>query len=96
MSNVHPFAPRRRTPAAPVALPAPSPAEVRRQIEDAAQAALDTADRLIALLDRLHGDSDREDDADAEPSLGAPENHHALQVVWLRGSSSDAEQDLAR
>lgn len=95
MSNVHTFTPRRPA-AAPVALPAPSSAEVRRQIEEAAQAALDTADRLIALLDRLDGDSDREDGADAEPSLGAPENHHASQIVWLRGSSSDAEQDLPR
>lgn len=95
MSNVHTFAPRRPV-AAPVALPVPSAAEIRRQIEDAAQAALDTADRLIALLDRIEGDTDREDGADAEPSLGAPENHHASQVVWLRGSSSDAEQDAAR
>lgn len=72
-------------------LPAPSSAEVRRQIEDAAQAALDTADRLIALLDRLDGDNDREDGADAEPSLGVSENHHASQVVWLRGTASDCE-----
>ncbi|KQQ39140.1 hypothetical protein ASF58_22880 [Methylobacterium sp. Leaf125] len=92
MSNIHTFAPRRR-PVAAVVLPAPSPAEVRCQIEDAAQAALDTADRLIALLDQIEGDTDQEDGADAEPSLGAPENHHASQVVWLRGSSSDTEQD---
>jgi hypothetical protein len=95
MSNVHTFTPRRPV----AALPAPltlSSAEVRRQIEEAAQAALDTADRLLAILDRLDGDTDREDGGDAEPSLGAPENHHASQVVWLRGSSSDTEQDLAR
>lgn len=90
MSNVHTFAPRRPV-AAPAALPAPSSAEIRRQIEDAAQAALDTADRLIALLDQIEGDTDREDGADAEPSLGAPENHHASQVVWLRGSDQDGE-----
>lgn len=95
VSNVHPFAPRPRPVAAPVAPPAPSSAEVRRQIEDAAQAALDTTDRLIALLDLLDGDTDREDGADAERSLGAPENH-ASQVVWLRGSFADTEQDLAR
>lgn len=94
MSNVHPFVPRRS--AAPlVGLPAPSPAEVRNQIEDAAQAALDTADRLIALLDRLDDYADREDGADAEPSLGAPENHHASQVVWLRVTSPDTEQDAS-
>lgn len=94
MSNVHTFAPRRPA-AAPSPLPAPSPAEIRRQIEEAAQAALDTADRLIALLNRMDGDEDREDGADAEPSLGAPEGH-ASQIVWLRGSSSDLEQDAAR
>ena len=95
MSNVHPFAPRRPA-AGPVALPVPSPAEIRSQIEDAAQAALDTADRLIAILDRLDGDADREDGVDAEPSLGAPENHHASQVIWLRGTVSDTEEDHAR
>jgi hypothetical protein len=89
MSNVHAFTPRR--PAAPAVLPAPSPADVRRQIEDAAQAALDTADRLIALLDGMEGDPDDEDGGDAEPSLGAPENHHASQIVWLRGSDRDGE-----
>ncbi|WP_243912599.1 hypothetical protein [Methylobacterium sp. J-078] len=71
-------------------MPVPSPAEVRRQIEEAAQAALDTADRLIALLDRIEGDADQEDGADAEPSLGAPEGH-ASQIVWLRGSDLDGE-----
>ncbi|WP_264051695.1 hypothetical protein [Methylobacterium flocculans] len=95
MSNVHTFAPRPR-PVAAAALPALCPAEIRRQIEAAAQSALDAADRLIALLDQIEGDTDREDGADAEPSLGAPENHHASQVVWLRGSSSDAEQDAPR
>ncbi|MCJ2036416.1 hypothetical protein [Methylobacterium sp. J-068] len=94
MSNVYTFAPRRSV-AAPVALPAPSPAEVRRQIEEAAQAALDIADRLIALLDKIEADPDQEDGGDAEPSLGAPEGH-ASQIVWLRGSSSDIEQDTAR
>lgn len=78
-----------------MALPAPSPAEVRRQIEEAAQAALDIADRLIALLDQIESDPDREDGGDAEPSLGAPESH-ASQIVWLRGSSSDAELDATR
>jgi hypothetical protein len=95
MSNVHPFT-SRRSAAAPTVLPAPSPADVRRQIEEAAQAALDTADRLIALLDSMEVNAEDEDGGDAEPSLGAPENHHASQIVWLRGSSSDREQDLAR
>lgn len=95
MSNVHILTPRRPA-VAPAVLPAPSPDEIRRQIEDAAQSALDTAERLIALLDQIEGDTDQEDGADAEPSLGAPENHHASQIVWLRGSSSDHEQDSAR
>jgi hypothetical protein len=69
--------------------------ETRYRIEEAAQSALDTAERLIALLDQLDADPDREDGADAEPSLGAPE-HHASQITWLRGSSSDHEQEAPR
>lgn len=94
MSNVHIFTPRSPA-AAPLAPQVLSEAEWRRQIEEAAQAALDTADRLIALLDRIEGDADREDGADAGPSLGTPENH-ASQVVWMRSSASDNEQDNAR
>ena len=93
MSNVHTFAPRRAARAS-ASVP-PSLEDVRHQIEEAAQVALDTADRLIALLDRMEGDTDREDGGDAEPSLGAPEGH-ASQVVWLRGSDLDHEQDAAR
>lgn len=63
---------------------------LRAEIEAAAQAALDHADALIAILDRLDGEPDDEDGADAEPSLGAPEGH-ASQVVWLRGSDRDLE-----
>ncbi|MGU3536817.1 hypothetical protein [Methylobacterium sp. A54F] len=69
---------------------------MRTQIEEAAQAALDTADQLIAILDRIDGDPDREEGGDAEPSLGAPDGHEN-QVVWLRGSDRDLElpqQDL--
>ncbi|GJD73855.1 hypothetical protein [Methylobacterium goesingense] len=94
MSNVRTFAPRRPT-AASAPLPVPSPAEVRRQIEEAAQSALDIADRLIALLNKIEGDTDQEDGGDAEPSLGAPEGH-VSQIVWLRGSSSDTELDVTR
>ena len=66
--------------------------DMRRQIEDAAQAALDTADRLIALLDQMDGKPDAEDGGDAEPYLGAPEGH-ASQVTWLRGTTRDLEVD---
>jgi hypothetical protein len=63
---------------------------VRAEIEEAAQAALDTADRLIALLDQMDGNPDDEDDC--EPSLGACEAHES-QIVWLGGSDCDLEQD---
>ena len=67
--------------------------DVRSHIEGAVQAALDTADRLIAVLDGMDGDPDREDGADAEPSLGAPEGPES-QVVWLRGGDDDREGDV--
>ncbi|WP_342150403.1 hypothetical protein [Methylorubrum sp. SB2] len=63
---------------------------LRAEIEAAASAALDHADALIAILDRLDEEPDDEDGADAEPSLGAPEGH-ASQVVWLRGADCDLE-----
>jgi hypothetical protein len=66
---------------------------VRAQVERAAQAALDTADRLIAILDRWDGDPDLEDGSDDEPSLGAPEDQ-ASQIVWLRGAAADLELSL--
>ncbi|MHC1999531.1 hypothetical protein ACYQR9_03690 [Methylobacterium sp. CM6241] len=87
MSNVHIFRPR----SAAAQISRPSPAMIRTEIEAAAVAAMDAADRLIAILDGLDGDEDLEDGGDAEPSLGAPEQHHGSQVVWLRGSDSDRE-----
>lgn len=85
MSNVLTFQPRPR-PAAPRDVQA----AFREQIEVAAQAALDTADKLIAILDQMDGNPDDEDGADDEPSLGAPEGH-ASQIVWLRGGDRDLE-----
>ncbi|WP_238242359.1 hypothetical protein [Methylobacterium iners] len=67
-------------------------ADVRAAIEEAAQTALDTADSLIALLDRMDGNPDEEDGGDAEPSLGAPEGRTS-QIVWLRDSDLDYEQN---
>lgn len=89
MAEILTFRPRR---------PAPSIARsdvldgpgLRLELEQAAQAALDQADRLIALLDRMDGETDDEDGGDAEPSLGAPEGHEA-QIVWLRGCGDDLE-----
>ncbi|MCJ2111579.1 hypothetical protein MKK64_10280 [Methylobacterium sp. E-025] len=90
MGDLLTFMPRPAVPATP---PASSPAKTRRMIEEAAQSALDTADNLLAILDRMDGDTDSEDGADAEPSLAAPENHHGSQVVWLRGSDADREAE---
>ena len=90
MDNVIAFRPRTVAPHVP---PAPSQAETRRVIEEAAQAALDTADNLLAILDRMDGDADAEDGGDAEPALAAPENRHGSQVVWLRGNDADREAE---
>ncbi|KMO15145.1 hypothetical protein SQ03_17715 [Methylobacterium platani JCM 14648] len=73
------------TPACPVLAP-----EIREHIERAIEAALETAQRLIGILDRADGNPDLEDGADDEPSLGAPEGH-ASQIVWLRGGDRDLE-----
>lgn len=85
MPNVITFRPRPKP-----AAPRDAQAAFREQIEVAAQAALDTADKLIAILNEMDGDPDLEDGADDEPSLGAPEGH-ASQIVWLRGGDCDLE-----
>lgn len=66
-------------------------ATLRASLEEAAQIALDAADRIIAVLDRRDGDADHEDGGDAEPSLAAPENTTSSQVVYMRGSDRDDE-----
>ncbi|MCJ2131275.1 hypothetical protein [Methylobacterium sp. E-045] len=96
MSNVHTLRPKRPAVGHPFH---PSPAMIRAEIEAAALAAMDAADRLIAILDGMDGDENLEDGGDAEPCLGAPEQHHGSQVVWLRGSDSDrklSQQDVTR
>lgn len=85
MSNVLTFQPRPR----PIA-PQDAQAAFREQIEVAAQAALDTADKLIAILNEMDGDPDLEDAPTTSRPLGAPEDH-ASQVIWLRGSDLDLE-----
>ena len=85
MDNVITFRPRATVAPVPAL---PSPTETRRVIEEAAQAALDTADSLLAILDRMDGDTDAEDGADAEPALADSENHHNSQVVRLRNNDS--------
>ena len=92
MSNVLTFAPRPKV-TVPVE-PAPmTEAEIRTRLGEALQTALDAADHIIAVLDRMDGDTDAEDDADAEPALAAPENHHGSQVVWMRGNDADREAE---
>jgi hypothetical protein len=81
---------RRPKPAAPDLEPLAG-AALRASLEEAAQTALDAADRIIAVLDRLDGDADHEDGGDAEPSLAAPENHEGSQVVYMRGGDQDHE-----
>ena len=94
MGTVLTFTPRPK-PVPPPVLEPLSDVDLRTHIEAEAQAALDVADRLIALLDRIDGDADREDGGDAEPSLAAPENHHGAQVTWLRGNDADRESEAA-
>lgn len=89
MADILPFRPRRPAPSIARSDVLDGPA-LRLELEQAAQAALDQADRLIALLDSLDGNTDDEDGADAEPSLGAPEGHSS-QIVWLRGGDRDLE-----
>ena len=68
-------------------------AEIRARLGEALQTALDAADHIIAVLDRMDGDADAEDGGDAEPALAAPENHHGSQVVWMRGNDADREAE---
>ncbi len=66
---------------------------LRASLEEAAQTALDAADRIIAVLDSMDGDADHEDGGDAEPSLAAPENATGSQVVYMRGGDQDREAE---
>ncbi|MCJ2093989.1 MULTISPECIES: hypothetical protein [unclassified Methylobacterium] len=93
MGDVLTFTPRPK-PAAPDLEPLAG-AGLRASLEEAAQTALDAADRIIAVLDRMDGDTDIEDGADAEPSLAAPENHTGSQITWLRGNDQDREVETA-
>ena len=74
----------------PAALSGPT---LRAALEQAAEAAVDAADRLIGILGNMDGDPDLEDGVDAEPSLAAPENHTGSQVTWLRGNDQDREAE---
>ena len=95
MGDLLTFAPRPKV-AAPVE-PAPiGEAEIRTRLGEALQTALDAADHIIAVLDRMDGDADAEDGGDAEPALAAPENHHGNQVVWMRNNDSGREAEAPK
>ncbi|MGU3407905.1 hypothetical protein [Methylobacterium brachiatum] len=92
MGDVLTFTPRPK-PAAPESPQPLAGGALRASLEEAAQVALDAADRIIAVLDRMDGDADHEDGGDDEPSLAAPENHTGSQVVWMRGGDQDREAE---
>ena len=92
MGDVLTFAPRLKAPV-PTEPEPMTGAEVRTRLGEALQTALDAADHIIAVLDRMDGDADREDGGDAEPALAAPENHHGSQVIWMRGNDADREAE---
>ncbi|MCJ2063062.1 hypothetical protein MKK63_10110 [Methylobacterium sp. J-088] len=93
MGDVLTFTPRPKPVTGNIASePLTGPA-LRASLEEAAQIALDAADRIIAVLDRMDGDADHEDGADDEPSLAAPENVTGSQVTWLRGNDQDGETE---
>ncbi len=94
MGDVLTFTPRPKPAAPEIPEPLTGPA-LRASLEEAAQTALDAADRIIAVLDGMDGDSDLEDGADDEPSLAAPENATGSQVTWLRGNDQDREAEVA-
>ncbi|UIY45618.1 hypothetical protein [Methylobacterium radiotolerans] len=93
MGDVLTFTPRPKPPV-PAAMKPLAGADLRASLEEAAQTALDAADRIIAVLDRMDGCPDHEDGADAEPSLAAPENHEGSQVVYMRGNDQDGEEEV--
>ena len=59
------------------------------------EALADRIERYLAILDRLDGDPDLEDGADAEPSLGSLGSTAASRgsghTLWLRGGTDDRE-----
>ncbi|GEO99516.1 hypothetical protein [Methylobacterium haplocladii] len=83
MADIIPFRPRQPPPPAP---------DTRTRIEGALALALDAVDQLVAALDDIDGDPDREDGGDAEPSLAALENQGS-QVFWMRGGDRDLEAE---
>lgn len=92
MGDVLTFTPRPKLTAPEVPEPLAG-AALRASLEEAAQTALDAADRIIAVLDRMDGDADSEDGGDDEPTLAAPENTGGSQIVYMRGGDQDREAE---
>ena len=92
MGDVLTFTPRPKPVAPAILAPLAGPA-LRATLEEAAQTALDAADRIIAVLDCMDGDTNHEDGGDAEPSLAAPEDTAGSQVVYMRGGDRDGEAE---
>jgi nucleoside 2-deoxyribosyltransferase len=94
MGDVLTFTPRPSVvvPAEPVPM---TEVEIRTRLGEALQTALDAADHIIAVLDHIDGDVDRDDGGDAERALTAPESHHGSQIVWLRGNDANREAEAA-
>ncbi|MCJ2042944.1 hypothetical protein MKK55_28940 [Methylobacterium sp. J-059] len=87
MSNVLTFTPRPKV-AVPVEPEPMAEAEVRARLGEALKTALDAADQIIAVLDRIDGDAGAEDAGEAEPAPIVAERVGA-QVVSLRGPAVD-------
>ena len=92
MGDVLTFTPRPKLVAPAILAPLTGPT-LRASLEEAAQTALDAADRIIAVLDRMDGDADHEDGGDAEPALAAPENIGGSQGGYMRGNDQDREAE---
>lgn len=83
MTNVVAFTPRSRPPepAAPVPL---AGLALRARLEEAAQTALDAADKIIAALDGIEGGADPQAAETASASSFKAMAAHAGQVILLR------------
>ncbi len=90
MGDMLTFTPRPKPVTGNVASEPLTGAALRASLEEAAQTALDAADRIIAVLDHMDGDADLEDGADTEPSLAAPENATARRSCGCGAATGTA------
>lgn len=88
MSNVIAFTPRPRSPEPAPSLPLTG-IDLRAHLEEAAQTALDAADKIIAALDRIDG-ADGEGDASLTAMAA-----HAGRVAQLREAPAPVETEPA-